>query len=74
MDERRVAVVAGVFFFLPYFAFMLVAADPMAGMSAAASKDTGAMLERLTAFYGQVWWVIIVMKQEPTKNAVEIQT
>lgn len=56
-----IAVIAGVFFFLPYFAFMLVAPDPMAGMSAAASSDTGAMLERLTAFYGEVWWVILLI-------------
>jgi len=61
LNRDVIAVVAGVFFFLPYFAFMLIAPDPMAGVSAAASSDTGAMLERLTAFYGQVWWVIVLI-------------
>lgn len=61
LNRDVIGVIAGVFFFLPYFAFMLVAPDPMAGMSAAASNDTEAMLERLIAFYGQVWWVIVLI-------------
>jgi hypothetical protein len=61
LNRHVIAVIAGVFFFLPYFAFMLVAPDPMTGMSAAASSDPEAMLERLSAFYGQVWWVIVLI-------------
>nr|WP_166179770.1 glycerophosphoryl diester phosphodiesterase membrane domain-containing protein [Altererythrobacter segetis] len=56
-----ILVVAGVFFFLPYFAFMLISPDPLAGMSAAASNDAKAVMERLSAFYGQLWWVILII-------------
>jgi hypothetical protein len=56
-----VLVVAGVFFFLPYFAFMLISPDPLAGMTAAAANDTKAVMERLSAFYGQIWWVILII-------------
>ena len=56
-----IMVVAGVFFFLPYFAFMLISPDPLAGMSAAASSNTKAVMERLSAFYGQLWWVILII-------------
>ena len=56
-----VLVVAGVFFFLPYFAFMLISPDPLAGMNAAASSDTKVVMERLSAFYSQLWWVILII-------------
>jgi len=60
-NRHVVLVVAGVFFFLPYFAFMLISPDPLAGMSAAASSDAKAVVERLSAFYGQLWWVILLI-------------
>ena len=56
-----VLVVAGVFFVLPYFAFMLISPDPLAGMNAAASSDTKVVMERLSAFYSQLWWVILII-------------
>ena len=60
-NRHVVLVVAGVFFFLPYFAFMLISPDPLAGMSAAASNDAKAVIERLSAFYSQLWWVILII-------------
>jgi hypothetical protein len=60
-NRQVVLVVAGVFFFLPYFTFMLISPDPLAGMSAAASSDAKAVIERLSAFYSQLWWVILII-------------
>ena len=60
-NRDMVLVVAGVFFFLPYFAFMLISPDPLAGMSAAASNDAKAVIERLSAYYSRIWWVILII-------------
>jgi hypothetical protein len=56
-----VLVVAGVFFFLPYFAFMVVMPDPLAGMSAAALGNSESVVNKLGQFYSQVWWVVLIV-------------
>jgi hypothetical protein len=56
-------VVAGVFFFLPYVAFMLLFMNEMAALEAAqsANPDPSAMGEAMFGFYGEVWWVVLLM-------------
>lgn len=56
-------VVAGVFFFLPYVAFMLLFMNEMAALEAAqaSNPDPSAMGEAMFGFYGQVWWVVLLM-------------
>ncbi|MBO0749858.1 MAG: hypothetical protein J2O44_05460, partial [Porphyrobacter sp.] len=56
-----ILVVAGVFFFLPYFTFMVLAPDPFAGKSPTSPADVEAMMNRLTHFYGEVWWAILLI-------------
>lgn len=56
-------VVAGVFFFLPYVAFMLLFMNEMTALEAAQSSnpDPAAMGEAMFGFYGEVWWVVLLM-------------
>ncbi len=57
-----VAIVAGVFFFLPYLAFMLLMPDAMASMQFDADPaDTQAVLDQFTAMYADIWWMIVLM-------------
>ena len=56
-----ILVVAGVFFFLPYFAFMLVGPDPMAGVNPAQPLGTEEAIARMTAFYSRMWWVFLLV-------------
>jgi hypothetical protein len=56
-----ILVVAGVFFFLPYFAFMLIAPDPMAGVNPATPLAAEQMFSRITQFYSQVWWAFVLI-------------
>lgn len=56
-----ILVVAGVFFFLPYFAFMLIAPDPLAGVDPAAPLPAEEMFARLSQFYSQLWWVFLLI-------------
>lgn len=58
-----VMVVAGVFFFLPYVIFMLLFMNQMADLQAAqaASPDPEAMTNAMMGFYGEVWWVVLLM-------------
>jgi hypothetical protein len=57
--KEVVLVVAGVFFFLPYFAFMLMAPNPLA--DAGPKTDAHEMVERIGQFYGQVWWILLII-------------
>jgi len=63
LNRRRgvIAVGAGVFFFLPYFAFMLIGPDPMAGVNPAQPLGTQEAIARMTQFYSQVWWVLVLV-------------
>lgn len=56
-----VLVVAGVFFFLPYFAVMLVGPDPMAGVDPARPLGAQEAIGRMTHFYAQYWWVFLIV-------------
>ena len=57
-----VAIVAGVFFFLPYLAFMLLMPDAMTSMQFDADPaDTQAVLDQFTAMYADIWWMIALM-------------
>jgi len=56
-----ILVVAGVFFFLPYFAFMLIAPDPMAGVNPATPLAAEEMFSRITEFYSRVWWAFVLI-------------
>lgn len=56
-----ILVVAGVFFFLPYFAFMVMAPNPLAGIDGSKPADPEAIVTKLGQFYSQVWWVILVI-------------
>jgi hypothetical protein len=60
-SREVILIVAGVFFFLPYFAFMLVAPDPMAGLGTTQPPDAETMMARLSEFYARVWWVILLI-------------
>lgn len=55
-----VLVVAGVFFFLPYFAFMVIAPDPLAG-AGTKTTDMATLVDRMGKFYAQVWWIILLI-------------
>ncbi|HEY8604859.1 glycerophosphoryl diester phosphodiesterase membrane domain-containing protein [Tsuneonella suprasediminis] len=56
-------VVAGVFFFLPYFAFALLMGNRMVEVEAsmASNGDPEAAMQAMTALYGSIWWVIILV-------------
>ncbi|QSB44801.1 hypothetical protein EB810_00735 [Altererythrobacter sp. FM1] len=56
-------VVAGVFFFLPYFAFALLMGNRMTEVEAsmASNGDPEAAMQAMTALYGSIWWVIILV-------------
>ena len=54
-------VIAGAFFFLPYFAFMLLTPDPLAGLREDATPDGKLVAARLWDFYGHVWWIVLIV-------------
>jgi hypothetical protein len=54
-------VIAGVFFFLPYFAFMLLTPDPLAGLRDDATPDGKLIAARLWDVYGHVWWIVRIV-------------
>jgi hypothetical protein len=56
-----ILVVAGVFFFLPYFGFMLIGPDPMAGVNPAQPLGTQEAVARMMAFYSQAWWMFLLI-------------
>jgi hypothetical protein len=61
-NRQVVAVVAGVFFFLPYLIFMLLFMNQMAALEAAqaGNPDPEAMGEAMMGFYGEIWWVVLL--------------
>ena len=60
-SREVVLIVAGVFFFLPYLAFTLVAPDPMAGLSPTQTQSVEQTMKVMTAFYAQVWWALVLI-------------
>jgi membrane-anchored glycerophosphoryl diester phosphodiesterase (GDPDase) len=62
-NRQVVAIVAGVFFFLPYLAFMLLFMNQMEALEAAqiANPNPEAVGAAMMEFYGQIWWVILLM-------------
>lgn len=62
-NRQVVAIVAGVFFFLPYLAFMLLFMNQMEALEASqiANPDPSAVGQAMLGFYGQIWWVLLLM-------------
>ncbi|QWC56469.1 hypothetical protein F7D01_04605 [Erythrobacter sp. 3-20A1M] len=61
-NSSVVAIVAGVFFFLPYLALMLFAPQMFAGIEAQAqTQDPQAMMDAMMGVYAQYWWVFVLM-------------
>lgn len=57
-----VAVVAGVFFFLPYLAFVLFMPDMATAMSIESNpQDPTAAFEQIMALYADIWWMIALL-------------
>ncbi len=56
-------VVAGVFFFLPYVAFMLVFTNQLTALETAqgGNPDPKVLGEAMVGFYGGIWWLILLM-------------
>jgi len=54
-------VIAGVFFFLPYFAFTLLTPDPLAGLGNDPAPDGKVIAARIWDFYGHVWWIVLIV-------------
>lgn len=56
-------IVAGVFFFLPQVAFSLVFANQIAALEAsqAANPDPSAIGQAMMGFYGEIWWMILLI-------------
>ena len=58
-NKDVVLVVAGVFFFLPYFGFMLMVPNVGMSMSDPAASEQAA--EQMMAFYSRFWWLMLVL-------------
>ncbi|MXO60859.1 hypothetical protein GRI89_15055 [Altererythrobacter salegens] len=58
-NKDVVFVVAGVFFFLPYLAFMLMMPDLATSMTDPAADEQA--FEKMGEFYGRMWWLIILV-------------
>lgn len=56
-----VAVVAGVFFFLPYLAFALLMPDMATTMNFEPSEDPSVAMDQIMALYGEIWWAILLL-------------
>jgi hypothetical protein len=61
-NRQVIAIVAGVFFFLPYLAFMLIFMNQMAALEAAqtANPDPEAMGSAMMSFYSEIWWFVLI--------------
>jgi hypothetical protein len=61
-NQQVVLVVAGVFFFLPSLALVLLIPDYAQGVGTPASDatDPNAALQALADAYGQVWWAVLI--------------
>lgn len=62
-NGQVVAIIAGVFFFLPYLALMLLLPESVAGVEAqvAGERDAGAALQAVSTLYARIWWQIILV-------------
>ncbi|MBY8337575.1 glycerophosphoryl diester phosphodiesterase membrane domain-containing protein [Alteriqipengyuania sp. NZ-12B] len=56
-----VATVAGVFFFLPYLAFALLMPETANFAIEPNSDDPTAAFDQVMAFYGEIWWVMLLL-------------
>lgn len=56
-----VAIVAGVFFFLPYFTFMIMMPDPLQSIGMAEPQDFDAATAKMYGFYTHNWWMFVVI-------------
>ncbi len=57
-----VAIVAGVFFFLPYFALVLLMPDMAQSMAFEPnSDDPSVVMDQVMALYADVWWAMVLM-------------
>ena len=56
-----VAIVAGVFFFLPYFALVLLMPDMAQSMAFEPnSDDPSVVMDQIMALYADVWWAMVL--------------
>lgn len=62
-NQQVVLIVAGVFFFLPNLALTLLMPETIgqAETRVAGEADVGAMLEAVSALYGEIWWQILLI-------------
>ncbi|MFV0643015.1 MAG: hypothetical protein ACK5NN_00715 [Sphingomonadaceae bacterium] len=56
-----ISIVAGVFFFLPYLAFMLLVPNPMMEMASQPGADPDQVIAMLQEFYLSNWWVFLLV-------------
>ena len=63
VNRQVVLVVAGVFFFLPYLAMLLLLPDFAASMGPAEARqpaDFEAMMEQLNLVFAEIWWALLL--------------
>ena len=62
-NQQVVLIVAGVFFFLPNLALLLLLSDTMGEAEArvAGETDPGAMIQMIGTLYGEIWWQMLIV-------------
>lgn len=60
-NRSLLAVVAGVFFFLPYAAVMMFLPQQMAALQAPTTGNPEAMGEAMMSLYASIWWVFVLI-------------
>ena len=60
-NRQMILVIAGIFFFLPYFALMLLIPDMGETPSLAPGADPDAALAAMTAAYRDIWWLVLLV-------------
>lgn len=60
-NRSLLAVVAGVFFFLPYAALMMFLPKQMAALQGPTSGNPEAMTEAMMSLYADIWWIFLVI-------------
>lgn len=62
-NRQVVLIVAGVFFFLPYLALVLLMPETLTDLQAAGAggSDPDAALRAMGALYGEIWWAILLI-------------
>lgn len=62
-NRQVIAVIAGVFFFLPYLAFALVFMNETAALEAARTSqpDAERIGDAMADYYGSIWWVVMLL-------------